>query len=843
MRRFHRLVSRRDAPLRTSSVGVRSVRPIAALLLAALLAVGLGGRYGGPALGLARESRAEALCPAAATTDVSAARGIHAVSVHVPYDEPPSLPDVPRIAAACQTDNPYLITACYQTVYQEHPTLDWPAIVIFRDTPDDEPVFMAAAFSQVGTVWGLAYSESEHAVYAAAFHKRMSDFGPGGPGAIYRVDLSTRQVSELARLDAGPSEHSAFGAGDTLAMNTAFKTSLGDIDLDDDEDELYVANLYDRRIYRLEVPSGRVRGSFAHGAAGEDWALEARPFGLKFHEGRLYHGVVQSAQLSRDPFAMWAYVYSSAPDGSDMRLVASVQLIYDRGEARLLPVVTWHEPVVHAPLDWLPWKDGYNSLVHGKGVMSVWPQPIVSDIEFDADGHMAVGMRDRVGEMTLSYQDVRMEEATIQKPGLGVGDLLRAIRDGGGWSFVGGEFFYDRITSTDESLLGGLAAIPRGDRIVSGAIAMDGRAAAGSPTGFTEGAMWYRAGTGSRTAWEDVCTPILFETGDLQPKPWPPFVPPPVSTPTPLPTTTPLAARPRDVSNLAPEVPERPQHNEWIPSRSLGDIERLCGAMPTWTPTPGPSPTPSPSPTPTATPSITSSPPPTETSTLTPTPGHWTIYLPLADRESCIRRRKPVDVTMVLDMSTSMYRPTREDRSKHDAALEAARLFIDQMELTPSASGASDRVAVVGFNETAWIEIGLTNDRVAVDAALDRLLAKIVEGTRLDLAIRRGQDAIEGPGRDPDRVPVMLLLTDGLPNRVPTPTPTGRQEDTVLAEAERAKERGTLIYTIGLGLPDDVFRKMLERAATRISMFYFAPDGEDLAEIYDQIAGELLDCP
>lgn len=198
---------------------------------------------------------------------------------------------------------------------------------------------------------------------------------------------------------------------------------------------------------------------------------------------------------------------------------------------------------------------------------------------------------------------------------------------------------------------------------------------------------------------------------------------------------------------------------------------------------------------------------------------------------------------MVLDMSTSMYRPTRKDRTKHEAALEAARLFIDQMNFAPGTLALSDRVAIVGFNETAWIEIGLTNDRGAVDVALDRLLTKIVEGTRLDLAIRTGQDAIEGPGSDPDRVPVMLLLTDGLPNRVPTPTPAGRQEDTVLAEADRAKERGTRIYTIGLGLPDDVFHKMLERAATRGSMFYFAPDGEDLAEIYDQIAGELLDCP
>jgi hypothetical protein len=35
---------------------------------------------------------------------------------------------------------------------------------------------------------------------------------------------------------------------------------------------------------------------------------------------------------------------------------------------------------------------------------------------------------------------------------------------------------------------------------------------------------------------------------------------------------------------------------------------------------------------------------------------------------------------------------------------------------------------------------------------------------------------------------------------------------------------------------------MLEAAASEPSMYYYAPDGEDLADIYRQIAGRITDC-
>ncbi|MEO0687097.1 MAG: SdrD B-like domain-containing protein, partial [Cyanobacteria bacterium J06649_11] len=47
-----------------------------------------------------------------------------------------------------------------------------------------------ATHSQIGATFGSQYSRSSNSIYAAAFTKRHTAFGPGGTGAIYRIDLA-----------------------------------------------------------------------------------------------------------------------------------------------------------------------------------------------------------------------------------------------------------------------------------------------------------------------------------------------------------------------------------------------------------------------------------------------------------------------------------------------------------------------------------------------------------------------------------------------------------------------------------------------------------------------------
>jgi Mg-chelatase subunit ChlD len=238
----------------------------------------------------------------------------------------------------------------------------------------------------------------------------------------------------------------------------------------------------------------------------------------------------------------------------------------------------------------------------------------------------------------------------------------------------------------------------------------------------------------------------------------------------------------------------------------------------------------------TPTPTNTSTPEPTPTSTSTPTPRPEPIYLPIVIGEKCTIQWVYSDVALVIDMSTSMDRPTREGGMfKDEAALAAAKLFVDMMDFSPNETGQNDRVAIVGFNRSAWIEQALTNDEAALLAAVDRLPARQEQFTRLDLAFEWGAMAIEPALRAEHSTPVIVMLTDGLPNQVPY-AEDGTMETTVLRAAQAAKDSGAVVYTVGLGAPEDINAALLSQSATSPERYFYAPDAEDLSSVYSQIA-------
>ena len=292
--------------------------------------------------------------------------------------------------------------------------LEAPAVVMFSDTPANKPQFSLATLKQVGTVWGLAYRSAEPAVYAAAYHKVQLPFGPGGPGAVYRIDLGTGRVEVAFTVpDAGVDQHDQSLIVDSGAEVGTGRTSLGDIDLNSDGSELFVMNLATRRIYRFALPSGQLLGSFNHGAAAEPWSDSARPFGLAFHEGYVFHGVVNSGEKSLRRSDLSAHVFRSRSDGSDMTQVASFDLTYRRG--RVGPV-HWAGrlgrwlPATVVSLDWQPWRDGYTGASRGPGtnVLTVYPMPMLTDLAFDATGQMVIGLRDRQSDRMPFYDQARV---------------------------------------------------------------------------------------------------------------------------------------------------------------------------------------------------------------------------------------------------------------------------------------------------------------------------------------------------------------------------------------------------------------------------------------------------
>jgi Mg-chelatase subunit ChlD len=83
---------------------------------------------------------------------------------------------------------------------------------------------------------------------------------------------------------------------------------------------------------------------------------------------------------------------------------------------------------------------------------------------------------------------------------------------------------------------------------------------------------------------------------------------------------------------------------------------------------------------------------------------------------------------------------------------------------------------------------------------------------------------------------VVLLLTDGLPNRVP-PAEDGRPETTILRAADEAKRAGIRIYTVGLGQQVQISADLLRAIASTPGMYREAPDASALRSIYTELAG------
>ncbi len=259
---------------------------------------------------------------------------------------------------------------------------------------------------------------------------------------------------------------------------------------------------------------------------------------------------------------------------------------------------------------------------------------------------------------------------------------------------------------------------------------------------------------------------------------------------------------------------------------------------------------PPPPPTPTNTPTVGPTVTPTNTPTNTPTPTPGPIYLPITVKEACSIDEKLVDVVFVIDMSTSMDRVSDDGIAKKVAVVDAAKAFVDRLDFTPNFKGQHDQAGVVWFNDDAGIAQSLTNAKDDVIGALDTITQYQQEGTRLDKAFQMGATALDPAVRKVGNTAVMIMLTDGLPNRVPFHPDTNRPEETVIDAAKAAAATDIRIFTVGFGKTQDqsddiidwVYPWLLAECATADGGTFITPRADELADIYGEIA-DVFQCP
>lgn len=196
---------------------------------------------------------------------------------------------------------------------------------------------------------------------------------------------------------------------------------MGGLDISDDGRYLYVVNLYDRKLYELDLTNA-ANPVPPTAAKVRSWQIpttgctngDARPWASKFYRGKIYVGVVCSGENGGTTNNLAASVLEINPKAATPTFTttvpfSSIPLNFTRG------LISKADFRINA---WYPWTNTY--------VDEIRPEPILSDIEFDNDGSMILGFTDRLGNKAGFYnKKLTGNDLTLTVTG---GDILRLYK-------------------------------------------------------------------------------------------------------------------------------------------------------------------------------------------------------------------------------------------------------------------------------------------------------------------------------------------------------------------------------------------------------------------------------
>jgi hypothetical protein len=264
--------------------------------------------------------------------------------------------------------------------------------------------------SQMGATWGLTYRTQTNTLYNSAVLKRHVGFGSLSTGGIYAIDmnagsLAATQLIDLQTLGVNtgadtrtPSVGTVDDANelpiqanqpswDVLAFDGVGKRSLGGMDISQDGNTLWVMNLFQRELVSVNIGNATPTLNQKYtipdpGCSNGDY----RPWAVKVHAGKVWVGVTCTAETSQNQNDLKAHIM--VLDNGAFSPVYNFPLTYTKGYAGGQGGLEGNR--------WYPWTSTYQS-ISTNATFTVYPTPILSDIEFDMDGSMIVALMDRTG--------------------------------------------------------------------------------------------------------------------------------------------------------------------------------------------------------------------------------------------------------------------------------------------------------------------------------------------------------------------------------------------------------------------------------------------------------------
>jgi SdrD B-like domain len=413
------------------------------------------------------------------------------------------------------TSNPGLIVPCFVAGNPEGGgtggSLDALVRYPYSNSGTTTPPTKVALASEIGTVWGSAYQRETKTIILAEFLKRHCGIEALGLGGLYQVDINTSPgvtssyinienfgidlgSSVIAARPALPASATA-ASNDAVAFDAVGKVGMGGIDLSDDASELWIVNLYEKKLVKFEI--GNPMKAAAAVTAGDFTSFvipdpgctngQSRPWAVNYHQGKVYVGMVCSGESAGSTVAdLTAFMYAFDPVTSTWTQITTFSLNYLKGDV--------HTTYPNED-NWESWVANFTDLVSNgtagtpAATRKMRPQAMFSDIVFDIRGDLTVGLMDRTGHQTGRNQ--YGTTGTALNNGYIGGDILKLKANGTGGFILenngtfpggptgsspgnnqgpgGGEFYGNDFYATIhvETFEGGIAYNPAADQIVA----------------------------------------------------------------------------------------------------------------------------------------------------------------------------------------------------------------------------------------------------------------------------------------------------------------------------------------------------------------------------------------
>lgn len=176
----------------------------------------------------------------------------------------------------------------------------------------------------------------------------------------------------------------------------------------------------------------------------------------------------------------------------------------------------------------------------------------------------------------------------------------------------------------------------------------------------------------------------------------------------------------------------------------------------------------------------------------------------------------PVSCVVAVDVSGSMAKEKRIETAKSVAA-DFVRRF-----------GGSDRIALITFGTQVLLVHGFSNDKAALENAINAFSPEQSGYTHLYDALHQAQELLLA---QPTERKVIVVLTDGKDEG------SFLKEDDIIAESQKSN---IPVYAMGFGVQADIPERVLGRIATLTSGSYeYAMTYQELANVFMRLSDDL----